>query len=1596
MNVEAIRTLKEIEFENRSATKEEQEILSRYVGWGSLPQAFDEHNGDWADEFTELYGLLSPEEYEAARASTLNAHYTSPVVIREIYRVLERRGLEKGNVLEPACGVGNFFGMLPESMSGVNLYGVEMDSISGRIAKQLYPEADIQISPFEKTDFPDQSFDVAIGNVPFGQYRVRDRRYEKENFLVHDYFIAKMLDKVRPGGVVAVITSKGTMDKASPEARRYLARRAELLGAVRLPNNAFLKNAGTEVTSDILFFQKRERMIDMDPDWAYLGRTDDGIPLNQYFADHPEMVLGTMTYDKSRYGNDKETACMPYPMGELGEQLREALNNIDGVLPEPELDDIAEPEDETIPADPNVKNYSYTLVDGEVYFRENSRMVRPELAAATKARIVGLIGLRDCVHELIDLQLQGAADGEIREKQAELNHLYDRFTAKHGLINSKGNNLAFAEDSSYYLLCSLEELDDEGRLKNKADMFFKRTIGAHQPVTSVGTASEALSVSIGEHACVDLGYMSALLGKPGKIEEVADELRGVIYKDPLAGDDFSAGWQTADEYLSGNVRQKLRVAEQAAADNPELYGENVRALQAVQPKDLDATEIEVRLGATWVPTEYIQQFMEELLEPPERLKEELQVLYSPTTGEWNITGKSRVSYNDVLANMTYGTSRMNAYQILENSLNLRDVRIYDTVRDEEKGERRVLNSNETTLARQRQELIREAFKDWIWKDAERRQTLTERYNETFNAYRPREYDGQHIKFTGSNPEIELRDYQANAAARIIYGGNTLLAHEVGLGKTFIMIAAAMESKRLGLCQKSMFVVPNYLTEQWASDILKLYPGANILVTRKKDFEKCNRKKFCAKIATGNYDAIVIGHSQFERIPVSKERQERLLQEQIDEITQGLEELAHQDGVRFTVKQMEKTKKNLEARLDRLHKEERKDDVVTFEQLGVDRLFIDEGHNYKNLYFHTKMRNVAGISQTDAQKSSDMLMKCRYMDELTGGKGTIIATGTPVSNSMTELYTMQRYLQHEALIENGLTHFDSWAAQYGETTTTLELAAEGTYRPRTRFARFFNLPELMLRLKEVADIQLAESLNLPRPEAKFETVVAQPSEYQQEMIEKIAERAEAIHKGKVKPEQDNMLKITTDGKKLGLDQRLLNPLLPDEPGSKVNLCVENVYRIWEQGSRERLTQVVFCDTSTPKGDGSFDLYNDVKKKLMERGVPEQEIAFIHDANTDRRKAELFQKVREGRVRVLLGSTPKLGAGVNIQDRLAAIHDLDAPWRPGDLEQRAGRAVRQGNCNPLVHIFRYVTKGTFDSFLYQMLENKQRIISQIMTSRSPVRSCEDVDAAVLNYAQVKALCAGNPLIMERMNLEIEVSKLKLLKGSHQSQQYRLEDDLTKNFPRSIKRHEEYLAAFDRDAEHLRQAMPKEKGAFAGMEIDGVHYDQKALAGEAILAVCKKVKRNREAPIGHYLGLPMYLAFSSVSSQYELTLKGQMNYTVPLGTDAIGNLTRIHNAFANIPNRRKSVEQKLTELHRQVEQAKAEIGKPFPKEQELQEKTARMLELDMLLNAEARKPRKPREYQEPEVAKAERPSLLQRLKSLQQKEPQEQPPRRPDMVI
>ena len=1569
-NIEAIRTLQAIEAKGRSATPEEQEILSQYVGWGGLADAFDPDKDSWAREYSQLKELLSPEEYAAARASTLNAHYTSPTVIRAIYDAVEQMGFRTGNILEPSMGVGNFFGMLPESMAGSCLYGVELDSITGRIARQLYPEATITVAGFETTSQRD-FYDLAVGNVPFGNYKVNDKAYNNLGFSIHNYFFAKALDQVRPGGIVAFVTSRFTMDSKDSSARKYLAQRADLLGAVRLPNNAFKADAGTEVVSDILFLQKLERPIDREPEWVQVGQTPEGFTVNQYFVDHPEMILGELSVESTQYGREDVTVD-PIEGADLAGQLKEATAKIQGryVAAERAETELDEGASHILPADPNVKNFSYTVVDGEVYYRENSVMTPVELSGDAKERIKGMVGLRSLVNELIAYQLEDFLESDIAAKQAELNAAYDAFTTKFGLLNDRKNGRLFEDDSSYYLLCSLENLDENGKLKSKADMFTKRTIRPERAVTHVDTPAEALAVSIGEKGRVDLPYMAELLGTPEDFGRITEELRGVIFQDPS-----DQNWKTADEYLSGNVRNKLQIAKLAAANDP-AFEVNVEALTAAQPKDLHATEIDVRLGATWISPDVIQKFMNETFQIPFYLRYAIRVKFSPSTAEWRIEGKTKTGHNDVMAYETFGTARASAYKILEDTLNLRDARVYDTVEDDSGKPKRVLNKKETMLAGQKQQAIKDAFANWVWQDPRRRETLVKQYNELFNSTRPREYDGSHIHFVGMNPEITLRKHQRNAIAHVLYGGNTLLAHEVGAGKTFEMAASAMEAKRLGLCQKSLFVVPNHLTLQWAQEFLHLYPSAKLLVASKKDFETANRKKFCARIATGDYDAVIIGHSQFEKIPLSFERQERIIQEQIDEIQGGIAELKHSSGEKFTVKQMEKSRKQLEMKLEKLRAAERKDDVITFEELGVDRLFVDESHSFKNLFLVTKMRNVAGLSTSEAQKSSDMFGKCRYMDELTGGRGVIFATGTPVSNSMTELYTVMRYLQYGTLQQKGLTHFDCWASTFGETTTSIELAPEGTgYRARTRFAKFFNLPELMTMFKEVADIKTSDQLHLPVPEAKFETVLVKPSEIQKEMVQSLSERAGKINAGIVDASEDNMLCVTNDGRKIGLDQRLMNPLLPDDPNSKLNACVRNVLRIWEEGKEERLTQLLFCDLSTPKGDGQFNVYDDVKKKLLAVGVPETEVAFIHTADTEAKKKELFSKVRTGQVRILLGSTAKMGAGTNVQDRLVAVHHLDVGWKPSDMTQRNGRIIRQGNRNKTVQIYNYVTEGTFDAYLFQTLENKQRFIGQIMTSKSPVRSCEDVDEQVLSYAEVKALCAGNPLIKEKMNLDVEVAKLKVLKADHQSQKYRLEDKLLKEFPASIQRQKVEIVALQQDAK-TAEANPQVKDGFCGMTVKGMHFEDKLAAGERLLLACKEMPTAETVTLGSYRGFGLDLRFDTFRNEYQAVLRGATSHFVPLGTDARGNLTRLDNALDSFSDRIARAENQLQTLYQQRDAAQVEVEKPFPKEVELAEKSARLAELDTLLNMEGR-PEPERE--KPEVEQGERrPSVLAGLKT------------------
>ena len=1576
-NIEAIRTLFKLEQEHRGATPEEQQVLSQYVSWGGLADAFDPGKDSWAKEYAELKGLLSEDEYAAARSSTLNAHYTSPTVIRGIYDAVERMGFRSGNILEPSMGVGNFFGMLPDSMADSRLYGVEPDSITGRIAKKLYPQADITVAGFENTDRRD-FYDLAVGNVPFGQYKVNDKAYNKLGFSIHNYFFAKAIDQVRPGGVVAFVTSRYTMDSKDSTARKHMAERADLLGAIRLPNNAFRANAGTDVVSDIIFLQKRNRPIDHEPDWVQLGKTEDGFAINQYFVDHPEMVLGQLTTESTQYGREELTV-VPIEGANLGDQLAEAVQHIEGQYTAAEVDapDIAEEEAtrHTLPADPEVKNFSYTVVDGEVFYRENSVMTQVELSDTAKGRVTGMVELRQIVNELIQQQLEAYPDADIKAVQERLNAAYDAFTAKYGLLNDRKNGRLFEQDSSYYLLCSLENLDEQGQLKSKAAMFTKRTIRPERTVTSVDTPSEALAVSIGEHGKVDLPYMAELLGTPGDYGRITTELSGVIFKDPAADPtDLEAGWQMADEYLSGNVRAKLRMAQFAAETNPE-FAVNVEALTKAQPRELEASEIDVRLGATWLDPNIIQKFMTETFQIPYYLRHAVKVRYSPYTAEWRVEGKTATGRGDIISSETYGTSRANAYKILEETLNLKDVRIYDTIEDAEGKPKRVLNKRETMLAQQKQQVIKDAFANWVWQDPQRRIALVKQYNELFNSTRPREYDGSHIHFVGMNPEITLREHQRNAIAHVLYGGNTLLAHEVGAGKTYEMAASAMEAKRLGLCQKSLFVVPNHLTEQWASEFLNLYPNAKLLVARRKDFETANRKKFCARIATGDYDAVIIGHSQFERIPLSYERQERIIQEQIDETLAAINELKANAGENFSIKQMEKTRKTLETKLEKLRSDARKDDVITFEQLGVDRLFVDESHFYKNLFLTTKMRNVAGLSTSEAQKSSDMFGKCRYLDEITGGRGVVFATGTPVSNSMSELYTVMRYLQYGTLQQKGLTHFDCWASTFGETTTAIELAPEGTgYRARTRFAKFFNLPELMSMFKEVADIKTSDQLHLPVPEAKFETVVAKPSDLQKEMVQELSKRAARIHSGTVDASEDNMLCVTNDGRKIGLDVRLMNPMLPDDPNSKLNVCVQNVLKIWEEGKDQKLTQLLFCDLSTPKNDGNFNVYDDIRKKLVAAGVPENEIEFIHNADTEAKKAALFSKVRSGDVRVLLGSTAKMGAGTNVQSRLVAVHHLDVGWKPSDMTQRNGRIIRQGNMNKEVKVFNYVTEGTFDAYLWQTLENKQRFISQIMTSKSPVRSCEDVDEQALSYAEIKALCAGNPLIKEKMDLDVQVAKLKVLKADHQSQKFRLQDKLLTKFPADIQEANAHIAGLKADAQ-LAAAHPQGKEEFCGMTIKGVAYDEKKTAGERLVLACSELPNAEEKVIGSYRGFELSLRFDAFRTEYQALLKGQRKYTVPLGTDPLGNIIRLDNSLNNFPERITAAENELDTLHQQQAAAQIEVEKPFPQEEELAEKSARLAELNAQLDVDE-KSHEPEQDEEEQEDAPRRPSVLAAL--------------------
>lgn len=1544
-NTEAIRVLKQCEEENRFATPEEQQLLAQYVGWGGIPEAFDENNAAWQSEYNELSQLLSDEEYQSARESTLTAFYTPPVVISAIYKVMEQMKFKEGNILEPSCGIGNFIGMLPQSMQNSRVYGVEIDKISAGIAQQLYQRSSIAGQPFEQAEIPDSFFDAVVGNVPFGDFSVADKRYDKNHFLIHDYFFAKSLDKLRLGGVMALVTSKGTMDKENPAVRKYIAQRAELLGAIRLPNDTFKGNAGTEVVSDILILQKRDRIIDIEPDWVHLNTDENGIRINSYFAEHPEMILGDMKIVTGRFGD--ETTCTPYENADLESQLDEAVSNIYGEITEYETEENIEEEDNSIPADPNVRNFSYTVLDDVIYFRENSRMSPVEVSATAENRIKGLIEIRNSVRTLLDLQTEDYPDSDIKAEQERLNKLYDSFTKKYGLINSRANTMAFSQDSSYSLLSSLEILDDEGNLERKADMFFKRTIKPHTPVTSVDTASEALAVSMGEKADIDMEYMCQLSGKSE--QEVFEELKGVIFLNPLygQGNPDEQKYLMADEYLSGNVREKLEVARRSAKLYPDDYNINVEVLERVQPKDLTASEISVRLGATWIPPEIVQQFIYEFLDTPRYAQWKIRLHYSPYTSEWSIENKSYDTSN-LKVYRTYGTDRINAYKIIEETLNLKDVRIFDYVEDEEGRKKPVLNKKETTIALQKQELIKEGFKEWIWKDPQRREKLCKLYNEKFNSTRPREYDGSHITFSGMNPEIELREHQKNAVAHILYGGNTLLAHAVGAGKTYEMTAAAMESKRLGLCSKSLFVVPNHLTEQWAAEFLQLYPAANILVATKKDFETKNRKRFCGRIATGDYDAIIIGHSQFEKIPMSVERQRIILEQQIDEITDGIRELKENRGENFSIKQLEKSRKSLKVKLQKLNDQSRKDDVVTFEELGVDRLFIDESHYYKNLYLYTKMRNVGGIAQTEAQKSSDLFMKCRYLDEITGGRGTVFATGTPISNSMVELYTIQRYLQYETLVENDLQHFDSWASTFGETVTAYELKPEGSgYRTKTRFAKFYNLPELMAMFKEVADIKTADTLNLPTPTPHYHNVAVKPSDFQKAMVAELGERAEKVRNNQVDASVDNMLKITNDGRKLALDQRMINPLLPDFEGSKINACIDNIFMIWQENADKKSAQLVFCDLSTPKPDAEFSVYTDIRRKLIERGVPESEISFIHEANTEAQKQELFKKVRKGEVRVLLGSTQKMGAGTNVQNKLIALHDIDCPWRPSDLEQRSGRIIRQGNENTDVDVYRYVTEETFDAYLYQLVEGKQKFASQIMTSKSPVRSAEDIDDTALSYAEIKMLATGNPSIKEKMDLDIQVQKLRLYKSHYLSEKYELEDKIIKFYPQEISLLTARVDGLKADLE-IAKAHPKEvDGKFAGMVIDGYSYTEKAEAGQVIIEACKAKTTSEPTPLGEYRGFKMELEFDTFERAYAVKLKGHFTHSVTLGTDVYGNITRIDNAVDNIEARLHKAEEQLENTKAQFETAKVEVEKPFAQEDELKQKMARLTELNALLD-------------------------------------------------
>ena len=1548
-NMEAIRVLKECEFDNRFATPEEQEILSQYVGWGGIPEAFDENNPSWADEFIELYTALSPDEYESARASTLTAFYTPPVVISSIYKAMEQMGFREGNILEPSCGIGNFIGMLPQSMQDSKIYGVEIDKISAGIAQQLYQKTSIAAQPFEEANIPDSFFDAVIGNVPFGDIRVNDRRYNKHNFLIHDYFFAKSLDKLRPGGVMALITSKGTMDKENPAVRKYIAQRADLLGAIRLPNNTFKGNAGTEVVSDILILQKRDRLIDLEPEWVHLNTDENGVKMNAYFVAHPEMVLGEWKTVSGRFG--EEDTVVPYENADLAELLDEAISNIHAEITDYEVDEELTEEDNSIPADPEVRNFSYTVVDDKIYYRENSRMTPVECSATAENRIKGMIAIRDSVRSLIEMQTAGFSDDEVEKEQQKLNALYDTFSKKYGLINSRANVSAFSQDSSFALLSALEVLDENGELERKADMFTKRTIKPHTPVTSVDTASEALAVSMGEKACVDMEYMCSLTGKTE--QEIYGELKGVIFLNPMYGygNSTERKYLMADEYLSGNVREKLAWAKKSAEVYPEDYNINVEALEKVQPKDLTASEIFVQLGTTWLPEEIAQQFMYEFLDTPVYARWNIKVHYSKLTGEWNVEGKS-YDRGNLKAYNTYGTKRVNAYKIIEDTLNMKDVRVFDYMEDDEGKKRAILNKKETAIAQSKQELIKQGFQDWVWRDPARREKLVRLYNDKFNSIRPREYDGSHITFSGMNPEIELREHQKNAVAHILYGGNTLLAHAVGAGKTFEMTAAAMESKRLGLCNKSLFVVPNHLTEQWAAEFLQLYPAANILVATKKDFEMKNRKRFCGRIATGDYDAVIIGHSQFEKIPISIERQRAVLQQQLDDIIEGIAEAKRNRGDRFSVKQLEKTKKSLQTKLEKLNDQSRKDDVVTFEELGIDRLFIDESHYYKNLYLYTKMRNVGGIAQTEAQKSSDLFMKCRYLDEITGGRGVVFATGTPISNSMVELYTIQRYLQYRTLQEHDLQHFDAWASMFGETVTAVELTPEGTgYRAKTRFAKFNNLPELMAMFKQVADIKTADMLDLPVPEVEYHNIAVKPSQVQKEMVASLGERAEKIRGGNVDSSVDNMLKVTNDGRKLALDQRMMNPMLPDEEGSKVNACVNEVFRIWEENSDKKLTQLLFCDLSTPKGAGEFSVYTDIRQKLIERGIPESEIKFIHEADTETKKQELFKKVRRGEVRILMGSTQKMGAGTNVQNKIIASHDLDCPWRPADLEQRAGRTVRQGNENPKVGLYRYVTEGTFDAYCWQLVEGKQKFASQIMTSKSPVRSCEDVDATALSYAEIKMLAADNPHIKEKMDLDIQVQKLRLLKSNYLSEKYELEDKIIKYYPTTIARTKETIAGLEKDISLAKEHPKPLDDTFVGIEVKGVSYSEKAEGGQKIIDACKEMTSPDPIPLGKYRGFDLELSFDTFEKAYQVKIKGSLSRSVSLGTDAIGNITRIDNAIEKIPERLEAKSRELSTLEQQFVTAKAEVEKPFDKEEELTEKTNRLNVLNGLLNVDKR---------------------------------------------